>query len=314
MRSPLALATLAAGLALPAGIASASTVSVPATPGPAVFQGGTLASDLTTRLEPVLGLQLEDFAQTLTPGAGCVAGPPVACAGTTSQDIRFGNRADAFRGYSRGPITITAGGGRDSIRAAGEWNSIYAGDGADSVWENGNSLGSVNGEGGDDKLYTFESPARLHGGTGNDLLVTGAFNWGHQLTGDEGADKLVALASGSGSGIASGGDGADVIVIDTSAGGYTADGGAGNDTLSGGPDADAISGGAGKDTIDVTGDGVADTVECGTEVDTVYADPEDSVAADCERVRRTAPVLAAVATARADAAAFVAAIPAIPAF
>jgi Tol biopolymer transport system component len=73
------------------------------------------------------------------------------------------------------------------------------------------------------------------------------------------------------------------------------DGGAGNDVILGRSGADVLIGGPGRDRVDGGGqddrvfvrDGEADVVVCGRgNADTVFADRFDSVAADCERVRR----------------------------
>jgi hypothetical protein len=73
-------------------------------------------------------------------------------------------------------------------------------------------------------------------------------------------------------------------------------GGAGNDTLVGGAGPatlvasggnDTIVGGSGAETIN-SRDGVAEQVSCGAGVDSVTADPSDTVAADCENVDRGA--------------------------
>jgi Ca2+-binding RTX toxin-like protein len=63
------------------------------------------------------------------------------------------------------------------------------------------------------------------------------------------------------------------------------EGGSGDDRLVGGPGSDVLLGGAGNDTIEAR-DGRRDVVRCGAGRDTVVADRIDSVARDCERVRR----------------------------
>jgi hemolysin type calcium-binding protein len=130
--------------------------------------------------------------------------------------------------------------------------------------------------------------------------------------GGEGDDEFVVTFGG---GSASGGIGADTIVVDTFRT-WAIEGGAGPDTIRAGTGQDGVAGGDGNDTIDVSGDpGSADSVSCGHgRADAVYADDDDLIAADCEAVSLSTPVLAAADTARADAAAFVAAMPAIPAF
>jgi Ca2+-binding RTX toxin-like protein len=73
-------------------------------------------------------------------------------------------------------------------------------------------------------------------------------------------------------------------------------GSAGDDTLTGGGGADIIDGGTGTDTISgdagddviLARDGEVDRIACGDGVDSVVADPQDVVAADCE-VRGIAP-------------------------
>ena len=314
MRFSLALATLATGLVLPTGVAAASTVSVPSPGGAAVYQAAPGPSDLVAHFDFATGFQFEDFAQPITVGAGCVPGTPVTCAATAA-DVRFGDKSDRFRGAAREPITITAGGGRDSIRTAGEWNTVSAGDGNDSVWENGNSLGSVNGDAGADKLYSFEAATRLHGGLGNDLLVGGSTSFGHQLSGDGGDDEIVV--NGSGSGTASGGDGRrHGRDRQPQFGGFTIDGGSGADTIKAGPSTDTITAGAGYDVIDVTGDpGNADSVSCGTGKDIRLRRRRrrrrGRLRADLPlHVRRSPPSPARAPTPTA----FVAAMPDIPAF
>src|SRR3954454_24061364 len=136
MRPSLVLLTVTAGLALPTGVAAASTVSVDPSGGPAVFESATLASDVTSRLVAFTSVEFKDAAQTLTAGPGCVAGPPVSCA-AIEQDIHFGPGNDRFRAFSLEGIAISAGGGNDTIRSAGGVNIVRAGAGNDSVWEDG---------------------------------------------------------------------------------------------------------------------------------------------------------------------------------
>lgn len=61
-------------------------------------------------------------------------------------------------------------------------------------------------------------------------------------------------------------------------------GGDGNDQLTGGPGDDEIQAGAGNDIINVKNDG-ADTVDCGSGSDIVFADDKDDVAGNCETVQ-----------------------------
>jgi Ca2+-binding RTX toxin-like protein len=87
---------------------------------------------------------------------------------------------------------------------------------------------------------------------------------GDSLTGDDGPNTL------------RGGPGDDTIA-----------GAGGDDILDGGSGSDAISDGQGADII-LARDGEPDQISCGDGVDSVVADPQDAVAADCE-VRGIAP-------------------------
>jgi Ca2+-binding RTX toxin-like protein len=62
-------------------------------------------------------------------------------------------------------------------------------------------------------------------------------------------------------------------------------GGLGSDVLTGGLGADLLDGGAGNDTINAR-DTKRDTIRCGPGKDTVIADRKDTVARDCEKVKR----------------------------
>jgi Ca2+-binding RTX toxin-like protein len=108
------------------------------------------------------------------------------------------------------------------------------------------------------------------------------------------SDNTVTCAAGGIRGITvRAGDGADSVRNKTSTS-STLSGGDGNDSLEGGSGGDVLrgnkgvdthAGGAGDDFIDSRGD-KPDVVICGTGDDTVRADGEDSVAADCEAVDR----------------------------
>jgi len=74
--------------------------------------------------------------------------------------------------------------------------------------------------------------------------------------------------------------------LEGGAGDDTINGGAGNDTIAGGLGADTIDGGAGNDKIDAFDRAQTDIITCGPGYDSVIADTSDTVASDCERVRR----------------------------
>jgi Ca2+-binding RTX toxin-like protein len=115
-------------------------------------------------------------------------------------------------------------------------------------------------------LASFAVAATKVGRAGNDRLV-----------GTPSADKLFGrggnddLRGRSGNDVLVGGAGNDTLL-----------GGSGKDVLSGGPGTDVYAGGKGNDVI-YANDGVPERISCGPGIDTVRADPNDVVAADCER-------------------------------
>ncbi|MBJ7347601.1 MAG: hypothetical protein JHC87_03395, partial [Thermoleophilaceae bacterium] len=106
---------------------------------------------------------------------------------------------------------------------------------------------------------------------GTDVLTAGA---NENLTGSAFADTLTGTAT--------------VNTIDGLAGNDSIDGGAGNDALTGGTGTDSVSGSAGDDTILVR-DQAADSVNCGSEIDTVTADQVDTGMVGCETVNVPQP-------------------------
>jgi len=116
------------------------------------------------------------------------------------------------------------------------------------------------GFGGDDVLRLGLGSDLGRGRYGDDLLV-----------GRDGAD---ALAGGPGRDRLRGGSGRDSLV-----------GGAGPDVLLGSAGHDGLRGGSGRDRISAS-DGVRDVITCGRGRALVIADRRDSVARNCETVRR----------------------------
>ncbi len=120
-------------------------------------------------------------------------------------------------------------------------------------------------------------PNVLVGGPFADVLAGQGGN--DTLRGKGGRDTL---NGGPGADTLNGGLGNDVLT-----------GGPGNDVLDGGGGADNLRGNAGQDTIKAR-DGVHDVISCGSGADTVIADLLDTVATDCETVRRPPPVVPTV--------------------
>jgi Ca2+-binding RTX toxin-like protein len=130
----------------------------------------------------------------------------------------------------------------------------------------------VTGTGGGDNRVLTAGDDAFDGLGGNDNIVGRA---GHDcLLGSGGSDNLTGDA---GNDTLSGGTGNDNLL-----------GGDGDDDVTGGTGSDNVVAGAGNDVVDVFDGAAGDIVVCGSGVDTVYADPRDTVASDCENVTRAA--------------------------
>jgi Ca2+-binding RTX toxin-like protein len=136
-----------------------------------------------------------------------------------------------------------------------------------------NGADNLLGNGGNDRIFGLGGRDNLLGGSGKDFILGGT----KRLA--SGGDKN--LAGGPGNDAIGGGLGSDNVV-----------GQEGNDFLTGGPGLepreapnDKVSGGDGKDVFDVLNKPAAkDVVLCGDGVDRVFADRDDLVAPDCEKV------------------------------
>ena len=119
----------------------------------------------------------------------------------------------------------------------------------------------------DDVIEGLAGDDTILGGLGDDLVRGGQGS--DQVDGGVGDDLV---GGGRGSDTVGGGDGNDVLF-----------GGPGPDQLDGGPGEDEVHGNRGQDQI-TADDGEADRIDCGPNVDTVVADAEDAVNANCENV------------------------------
>jgi Ca2+-binding RTX toxin-like protein len=140
----------------------------------------------------------------------------------------------------------------------------------------------------DDVLLGGPGADVLRGGEGNDVL------WG-QRQGDIVSAAPDELSGGAGDDIVYGGPGPQLITGGAGADflesgishGYIS-GGAGDDLIRlRGHATNTVSGGGGQDVIRAAGTG-RDRISCGPGRDVVYADADDRVAKDCERVVRNA--------------------------
>jgi Ca2+-binding RTX toxin-like protein len=280
-RSTLMLLISTAALAIPAGVAGASTVSSDGTT--ATFQSGNRASDVTTDSRTRLGgSEFTDARQTLVAGEGCEASTPVFCRGPLHVDIRLGRGDDRVRSWNFSEIRVNGAGGDDDLDASGNVTWIWGGTGEDRIVASSNIRAFAFGGDDDDRIRSqFGIEANLHGEDDDDLVVgTRFFN---TVRGGRGDDDVFALNSGTGSVAGDSGDDA-IALLGDGFGPYELTGGSGDDVIEGGPGADTVAAGSGDDRVDVFGDGGNDTVDCGTGFDRVSADPEDVVARNCERV------------------------------
>ena len=217
----------------------------------------------------------------------------VQCDGTGDQDPEPGecagtNLSDVITGTAQGDI-ILALGGPDVVTARGGDDGVDGGRGGDDI-----SLG-LGGDGG----FGGGGPDDINGGAGTTDAIDPPNPFSCSIQDEEaGLD-----ASTQGTQFMFGGDGNDDL-----------DGGRDNDALLGDAGRNDLSGNGGDDCFLLSGDanerasggdgddiffvadGNADDIFCGAGDDTVDADADDRVAADCEHVRRPPPLQAAGAT------------------
>jgi Ca2+-binding RTX toxin-like protein len=167
------------------------------------------------------------------------------CAGITGTLYVGTSKGNVRTGSAKTDIMFGLA-GNDKLRGAGGMDCLYGGAGKD-------------------QLSGDSGPDRLFGGTGNDRLD--GLKGNDRLSGESGSDRV---NGGSGNDRLSGGAGRDVIVDRSGT--------------------DRFSGGSGNDRIDARDSTAAgrrgvDRILCGAGVDTVLADPRDSITRDCERSR-----------------------------
>jgi hemolysin type calcium-binding protein len=189
--------------------------------------------------------------------------------------------------------TMHGGAGADRLTGSSARDQLFGG-GGDDILQPAAGDGTVDGGPGDDRVELIAGSVVVAGGEGRDFvqfnaaastvsldgLVNDSFGSnvevdvedvdggaaGDTITGSAAANRLRGM---SGDDTLTGGDGNDEI-----------DGGPGNDVIDAGRGTDTVNGGDGDDTIGAL-DGVADTITCGNGTDTVQADAQDSLAADC---------------------------------
>jgi len=185
--------------------------------------------------------------------------------GLSGGDTIFGFAGNDRISGGPGTDTIYGGPGKDVIFGGGERDTIFADDGQRDDVDCGTSRDIVIADR-LDVLHGCEVISRSPVRCGRIGTVES-----DSIVGTSGADRICGLPGGD--------------TIDGLTGNDQLDGGDGNDTLNGGPGRDRIYGGAGYDVI-LARDGERDTIDCGTQVDTVVADRVDRVARNCEHVQR----------------------------
>lgn len=290
------------------GVASAATISVDRS-GTIQYRAASAEANklqLTGTFDPYVFV---DRGAPLSAGRGCTANADgsVACTpGPVLANLGTGDDAALVNSFGSPSATTTLNGqdGDDDLLGGSNGNAYVNGGVGDDIIKlatNGAGLGA--GGSGDDQLYGNSSTDALSGGPGADL-VAGGKGYAVTLSGDGGPDRIVPRTLHAAT---SGGDGNDLIL-----GGETISGGSGADQILsyGGATVDA---GAGADQVDAAdGSGEPDTIACGPGSDTVWADAEDTVGADCEHVLAgPAPGFAGTAQALADTAALQAHVPAV---
>jgi hypothetical protein len=239
--------------------------------------------------------------------------------GTLLIDTLGGNDTSDVKGIEgaiAGTVTITGGDGDDQLAGVnlmsnGQTVKLSGGPGADTLTVNSSDV--AEGGTGDDRIVgPVQVGGTLSGDDGTDtfafaLPATSAVSFSFTLNATGiviGAPGVPTAATMAFSAIevadlvlADGGETVDArafpgsVRVEARGGADTLTGSAGADTLNGGEGNDFLDGAGGADTLLAGGgfdlvharDGVADSIDCGTEDDTLVADAAD-VTAGCERV------------------------------
>jgi Ca2+-binding RTX toxin-like protein len=266
--------------------------------------GLKITADGGAGADVVRGPSFTETAETLVGGDG----NDKITGGMGADDIDGGAGDDEVDGRE-GPDVVRGGDGNDKL-LADYWDEqstdvIDGGAGYDQIsnnWvvESGNHQPPI--------VVSIDGVAN-DGRPGENDNVTGVesiyLNAPATLTGSDGPDEFTTFNTDAGSTYNGRGGDDKISAFDLD---DTIDGGAGNDTIAGGYGHDTITGGPGRDTIngDNSGaicgytqcrnpygndhidarDGEADSITCGVGEDVVEADAADTVASDCETVRR----------------------------
>jgi Ca2+-binding RTX toxin-like protein len=281
------------------GVASASTISVDS--GVTQFHAAPgEVNKLDLVAETISSATFADAGAPLTAGSGCTAVAAGVSCPPGAIEVTLGDGADAafVNQFLGSATTVDGGSGNDDIFAGSAGTTaITGGNGNDTLIASTNSNSTVEGGSGDDKLAGRSGADQLSGGPGNDLLAERPSRSFLPLSGDAGDDRIVNTGA---RGPSDGGAGNDLLIN-----GPDISGGSGNDRILKSEGGGRIRAGSGHDLISAAdGTGLGTDISCGDGFDVVWADPEDSVASDCEiRFGGPAPALPGAAQATTDAAA-----------
>lgn len=194
--------------------------------------------------------------------------------GGTERDRLFGGAGDDLLVGEAGDDLLVGEEGTDVLRGADGLDKLYLGAGdrgfggpqADDI--SSDSAATVAGGDGNDYIQAYGTAAQDISGQGGDDYVTAPSEWGTAfsvVSGGPGDDYLEGAA------LMSGGDGADVVTVESVTAPVPLSGDADDDMLYAGQPYDPT----------------PNRVSCGTGVDTVVLDLEDTWAADCEQLSFT---------------------------
>jgi hypothetical protein len=291
-RSILAsIAVTLVALAAPAA-ASAATVSVSGTTGNFTAAAGE-ANHLTVMAVSATQVEFYDSGiASITAGTGCAPNGaqrvrcPVASVLALTLDMGDGN--DYADNDLNVPSTVYGGFGNDALIGGGGVDTINGGAGNDGI-EGAQGNDVVDGAEGADVIQALigRDKVTYAGRTaGVNVSLDDVANDGEVGEGDNIRASIRDVVGGSGPDVLTG----NASDNDLAGGGGddTLNGGGGNDVLNGGAGTDLFDGGAGIDDFKAR-DGVAESVVCGTEADTVESDYNDTVNGDCEVNNSTQP-------------------------
>ena len=270
-RRAVAVFAAFACLALPA-VAAASTAYESGSPGALVLHFDAASGEANHADVGVSGssITVKDTVARPTTGFNCFpgSGKTVSCVGSGVVGFHalLGDMDDQLVVSAPLTATVDGGAGNDGIGTGPASGDVLIGGDGHDIMEGGAGADLILGGPGSDTIYYA---ARVSAVVAN---LDGVAGDGEAGENDTLGSDVENLWAGWGSDTLTGNSAANWLY-----------GGPGNDVLDGAAGADTFMGDVGADTI-YARDGYADNVQCGTEIDTVQADPLDVVNADCEKV------------------------------